>query len=555
MSDRSEARRAAVRPRVRKHGSALALLLEEEIAELLRSGARHEVRLCGPRGSGKSTALRHLAALFPDEPRLVLIDDGEPWMTPPASEPLVVVRTTRDRHEEALRPDFLWFYLASWSDDELLEYALARHREQVSALMAKLQSSPWPRALRAEPASACLVLDRLATDPMAVDLATALQRVIAEDLPAEPKRLLERAAYLDLACEARPPQVERLLSHHALLDLDETRALLGALGILRALESDPSERIFPIREWSPELVAALRTQLVGDQQIAAAAWSAMHRPADRRALLLSLLCIARPELRIEGLRDVVLERAYLPEAQLGDLGPNLMLAACVLRGASLVGRSIKSTRFERCDLRETSWNGAEVELVRFEGGAFEGACFARATLRGVTWQGLKLEGKVFDGSRLIAGMFTEVNLAGTAILGWSASMTHFTRCDLTRARFPRADLSHTRFTACRMHGIELCGSDLSCADLRGAQFHFGNSRSGLVGSPLASEGTRTGFYADEHRERTFLSPEAVRVADFTHCKLRGAQLEGADFYLVDFRGADLDPEQRAYLQRCRAILD
>jgi uncharacterized protein YjbI with pentapeptide repeats len=50
-------------------------------------------------------------------------------------------------------------------------------------------------------------------------------------------------------------------------------------------------------------------------------------------------------------------------------------------------------------------------------------------------------------------------------------------------------------------------------------------------------------------------PEDVRKANLRNCDLRGAHVEGTDFYLVDLRGARLEPAQRRWLERCRAILD
>jgi uncharacterized protein YjbI with pentapeptide repeats/energy-coupling factor transporter ATP-binding protein EcfA2 len=537
---------------VRKEGSALALLLEEEIAELLRAGVALEVRLWGPRGSGKTTALRHLAALFADEPRLVLLEDGEVAEPSATSAPLVVVRATRDPAAAVDALGVVALRLAPWSDDELLEYALERHRDRASVLLEKLRREGWPAVMCADLATACLVLDRMAEHPE-VDLAAALQRVINTDLPAELRAELEASAYRDVAQRANARTAD--VAHGSLLEIAESHAALAALGILAALESPPTTPVFPVRNWSAKLVDALRAQLVGEEELANATWSTKELSAERRALLLSLLCIARPQLRIEGLGDLPLSFAHLNDALLGDLGPQLRLDHCSLQNVHLVGRRIARVTFEDCDLRRSDWSSARVSDSRFVRVALEGAKFAHADLDGVTWQELSIDGRIFSGAKLIAASFIEVAFAGVAIPDWSAEMTHFARCDLTRARLPRARLHRARFTACRMHGIELPGADLSCADLRGAQFHFGNARSGLVGSPLASEGTRTGFYTDEHREYRFRSPEAVRVADFTGCDLRGAQLEGADFYLVDFRGAQLDPVQRIYLQRCHAILD
>ena len=115
-----------------------------------------------------------------------------------------------------------------------------------------------------------------------------------------------------------------------------------------------------------------------------------------------------------------------------------------------------------------------------------------------------------------------------------------------------------------MQGANLCNTglaeieweyaDLRDADLRGATFHLGSSRSGLVGSPLASEGSRTGFYTDDYEEQTFKAPEEIRKANLCGADLRGANLKGVDFYLVDLRGARYDADQKDHFRRCRAIL-
>jgi uncharacterized protein YjbI with pentapeptide repeats len=92
------------------------------------------------------------------------------------------------------------------------------------------------------------------------------------------------------------------------------------------------------------------------------------------------------------------------------------------------------------------------------------------------------------------------------------------------------------------------------ADLRGASFHMGSTRSGLVGSPVACEGSRTGFYTDDYEEQSFKSPEEIRKANLCGADLRGARLDGVDFYLVDLRGACYDPEQEEHFRRSGAIL-
>lgn len=85
-------------------------------------------------------------------------------------------------------------------------------------------------------------------------------------------------------------------------------------------------------------------------------------------------------------------------------------------------------------------------------------------------------------------------------------------------------------------------------------FHMGSTRSGLVDSPYPCEGSRTGFYTDDFGDQYFKSPEEIRKANLCGADLRGAQVEDADFYLVDLRGAVYDRVQGAHFERCRAIL-
>jgi uncharacterized protein YjbI with pentapeptide repeats len=118
------------------------------------------------------------------------------------------------------------------------------------------------------------------------------------------------------------------------------------------------------------------------------------------------------------------------------------------------------------------------------------------------------------------------------------------------AKFRYADLALTGLA-----DIDWPQADLRDAELRGATFHMGSSRSGLVGSPLASEGSRTGFYTDEYHEQEFKSPEEIRKANLCGADLRGARIDNVDFYLVDLRGARYTAEQEAWLRASGAILE
>ena len=119
---------------------------------------------------------------------------------------------------------------------------------------------------------------------------------------------------------------------------------------------------------------------------------------------------------------------------------------------------------------------------------------------------------------------------------------------------PGADFQAADLSATGLAEIEWEGANLQRADLRGSTFHMGSSRSGLVESDLASEGTRTGFYSDEYNEQHYKSPEEIRKANLCGADLREAKIDNVDLYLVDLRGAHYSREQRRHFEACGAIL-
>lgn len=126
---------------------------------------------------------------------------------------------------------------------------------------------------------------------------------------------------------------------------------------------------------------------------------------------------------------------------------------------------------------------------------------------------------------------------------------HLTGSVMPRADFRRADLRRAGLAE-----IEWEGADLRDADLRECSFHMGSSRDGLVFSPFAGEGSRTGFYTDDYEDQSFKPPEEIRKANLCGADLRGTRIENTDFYLVDLRGAIYTPEQREHFERSGAIL-
>ena len=119
---------------------------------------------------------------------------------------------------------------------------------------------------------------------------------------------------------------------------------------------------------------------------------------------------------------------------------------------------------------------------------------------------------------------------------------------------PRANFQGASLLGARLADIDWEGANLREADLRQCTFHLGSTRSGLVGSPLAGEGSRTGFYSDDFDDQTYRAPEEIRKANLRGADLRDARINGTDFYLVDLRDAQYTQRQAEHFRRCGAIL-
>lgn len=216
-----------------------------------------------------------------------------------------------------------------------------------------------------------------------------------------------------------------------------------------------------------------------------------------------------------------------------------------LDGASLVGAVLTRANLQRADLRNARLLATDLEETDLRGARLEGAELLELKLNTA-----QLLGAVFVGARL-----SECNLEGVTI-----PMANFARARLDRVYLTNSFLPHVIFkdawlTECGLAGIDWEGADLRNAVLTGSTFHMGSSRNGLVGSTLASEGSRTGFYTDDFEDLKHKPPEEIRKANLRGADLRGAQIDDVDFYLVDLRDALLDEEQERHVRKCGAILE
>jgi uncharacterized protein YjbI with pentapeptide repeats len=596
-----EPQRAAVRPRVISPESGEELLLEDMVRSFLEAGLNRTIHL---QGDADSTAtLRHLAFVFPNSPEVRL---GHP------SVPRVLVRCGKGGHT------LVHCRLAPWGQDEWIEYLLAKHPDRCASVMRRLRRQDEPDPFDGSPPLWRAILDHMAADESLASVREAALRYVGsllDDvalLPQVQAACLEsivvspKGALKDV--QALPKAVFGLIVSHPAL-----RLLLAANKIAADLAAGAECRHLGYR-LSRELVLEVARLVACLPE----AMEHLHRlvAGKRWAMVASVLhatntgWVPDPE-RLPVLGGAYLRRAAWPDACLvrlithgADLaGADLRRAdltdatfistnlagACLQRarflrgsasGANLARADLSfiqaaGASFHSADLRGADLSGASLAGACLESAKLDGACLTNADLSEAKMTGAELTGADLSGANLNKAKLIKIRFSGCRCVGATFAGANLVGCELEGLELPAADftgaklnnalLSGTSMEDGRLDGaclrnaglaeVEWERASLRGADLTGVSFHLGSSRSGRVGSPIACEGSKTGFYTDDYEEQDFKSPEEIRKANLCFADLRGAVLEKVDFYLVDLRGALLDPEQEEHVRRCGAILE
>jgi uncharacterized protein YjbI with pentapeptide repeats len=603
----TEATRAPVKPRILSSATGSVLPLEDEVQWALdRRGPALFVLAGGP-GSGKSTALGHLAAIFTSTSRLRLVDDGDPLLKVEfrgddvivyVGPPLPIGLTDRT------------LVLAQWQRDELIEYLLAQHPQITGAVIARISNADI-QEFQGNPEIWRVILDELAVDAKLLDPSAALVHYLRARIPSDElwERLGSECLEEDRNSLVRFEGSLRLLVHAPV------RRVMAAEHLAARLKDSGGECQLPAL--MPRALVDAVARRIGDNETAHSQLQvAMHsKPQQPMAasLLYALDSSWKPEqprrINLKGAyldgvswRGVWLQKANLRDANLGEVdlrdamldeadASHADFSRARLSGASLTefyacgahlsGADLSSARADKAvfdsaklsnaklddaslhrgqflsadlsgaSLRRANLNRANLQLANLAGADFTGTDLTEADLRGQD-----LRNSCLDGStRLIKAVLVEADLEGMQLDGVDLAGAQLNGALLTGTSMNAGDLTGCCLRSAGLADVDWENACLRGADLRWASFHLGSSRSGLVGSPIASEGSRTGFYTDDFGEQDFKPPEEIRKANLRNADLRGAIIDGVDFYLVDLRGAKYEPRQAEHFRRCGAILE
>ena len=369
------AQRATIRPRIVEAGMA-PRLLEDAVAELLAAPGNAEVALVGRRAAGKTTALRHLLAVFGTRSDLRLVDEDDSM---PQLRSRVTVRACR-----AAPADVRAFELAPWSDDDCEDYLAKNHEAQRDAALAAWKAPAPLLDLRQRKDLVTAVLDHQATvarvDPKQPppDAFCSLAFVLGTRLGQ--RRAAARALSLRSlgAGSVRGQEAtEALLTpgDRDLLDCSCVRSMLAAEELVRTAIRR-GEALSPPRGWPQQLVDAIVHLLLVDPVLMHHLADVSMNPPRRPALLLSILVAAEPSFRppVGRYRDLSGARLCSIDLRVADLsGCNLQRADLTgaklcdadLRGADLTGAKLRGADLSRailtgCVLTDTDLEGADL---------------------------------------------------------------------------------------------------------------------------------------------------------------------------------------------------
>jgi uncharacterized protein YjbI with pentapeptide repeats len=622
--------RAFVRPRAVSPLSGEPLLLADLVGDLLDSHQRRPIQIVGGAGSGKTTALRHLAELFAHRGILCLDQPNTKEEVILAAEQGQVLFTT-----VAVLPetnDWSTLRLAPWEEDDVIEYARLAYPAHCGAIISRLRESGDSARLEGSPELWTLTLDYLGAHGVALSALDALRAAIGAKLGdqlraaqglcftvvtkdvSHVKAVSHWEAALEKSLSEGAPKLPRFFWH--VLPCQMLAADAVAQDLADGAECHYLEKRLP--RAVVELIAG-RIKSKDKVQLHLRKLFVSKAP-DRRPMAASIMQQVDRQwlgrlLPHERREPLLLTEAYLDHADWPGIkleGAHLSLAdlsAANLAGAVLAKATARRTNFHGADLTAADLRGLAAEQADFSradlrdvkavGGGFGRAVFAQANLGGSTFHRANLESADLSGASLVKAAVTDATLFGVTLTQTDCTQTDFRGSFFHSADFRMAKFDGVIFHSCRLRGcnfeetraadanfckahltgalltgsvltranfakatlraaglaeIDWEGADLRGADLRGASFHLGSSRSGLVGSPIAREGSMTGFYTDDFTEQDFKSPEEIRKANLRAADLRGANIEGVDFYLVDLRDARYDAEQVEQLRASGAIL-
>lgn len=548
-----EPARAIVKPRViSEDGSAVPL--ENEIIPLL---FEHEhtggaIAIIGPAGSGKTTALKHLACFIPPELNVRMHDMSFAQPVGRRTDKDLIVYASvkafgapfRDRHIAEFR-------LAPWNTDDLIEYLLAAHKDKCASVMKRLMAADGAKLLEGNPELWRVVLDAMANDETVTKFSEALLNFLNSKLSAADMATARVGCLAALLYE--PEVLKRTVRFR-------TKEKLGRLGLdprdLEKLKRADRDRfaVRILRHPSIKMLLA-REKIVDDLRQANCCDYLAYR-LTRAMVGLIAAVVSNDDQAASRLRQL----AHITELQ--PIAGSILHAAgtgwvpdyksgLVVNGSvDLSAGFFDGADFRGLELTSAVFSAADLSHSNFEGGALNFCKFDYANLRRAN-----LRRALMESADAKAANFSCADLSHA-----KASRCNFERANLSGAVLEAAVLQGARFFCARLDGAQLMRADLSRTNLTQADFanadFAGAKFNGAFLSDLCLRGAnfKGASFVEADLNHSDLEFMELPGADFSKANLTGAYLTGTFIPKGNFNGANLKAAGLAEIEWERADL-
>ena len=550
-----EAQLSPVAPRVRVPWTGDVVPLADAIESLLRTGKPVSIQLDG---ENASEALRHLAAAMPDDlssGRLFLEDKTLPLET---GEPIVTVRTA---HESVC--DFV-LRLIRWSQDDFIEYLLAKHPQQCRSVMARLKNANH-RLGGGSPILWKIILDRMAGDETKSDIEAIVINELHARLATEG---LAKAIGDRLIFPAARNEIG-VFGHRGEGDSDDTNVLLSRShsSVRQFLKHEDIRILFAMDRLVHRMQTADLKELTillsgpaetGKWRQVAKRIAGQSEIESKLQLLFdknrshstthcaTLLAFCRRDWRPRG------QRLKLFRARFQNVAwPDIDLREADLRRASFAAADLRGARFQAADISGTDFSDANLSLADFgclidvpkisELQRDNSASRSKAIRKTKNAAKLKDYGRISFHLRTI---FIDANLSGANLSACRFRAADFTRANLSNAiarhcewdsvTCEEADLTGADFAGSTFQNIQLRNSKIDHCDFRGLRIIGQLNLENLVAEKVA--------FAGGKMSRSIWTGSRLTHCDFSSADLSGAKLaeinwENCDLRDVNFQGA------------------
>lgn len=537
FSSTPEPQRAIVVPRAYSPVTGEPLPISSIVENLLST----QTKFVCLQGRGKTTALQHVAAEYMDSESLVVLS-GAPIKTTFDDYPdaqLFVVEN-KQRIDNCLE-----LTITPWSEDDVIEYLLAKHPQQCKSVMSRLAATDENWLTGGDPAIWSDVLDRLASDESIESIGTALLGILQENAP----ELLDnkRVGGMCVEYSDNPEKFVAGLASYNLSHLSKFSKFLRCPGVLaliatkqiaNSVRQESGLETFFKHRWSDRLYDLVTSRFSRDSSEFQFLKKLADTPNDPHSavaasLVVRIDCMWRPETQ----RPLRYRRASLP----GVHWQKATLNNANLAGADLSGSRLTDAKMTDIKAWESDFSHSDLTDANLTK-----ACMTQANLSRVVAKRVNLTCAYLSGARLDQSDFSYSNFQAAILENTDLTGANFTKACLQETRLKKAITFNANFFCANLRKSDLTGLDLSTcifdlADLTNARLtNCSFEGCTLTNATLDCADCRRGTFTGSHFRGVSMSRcdfALARLADidWEGCNLQEANFKQAIFHLGSTR--------------------